>query len=151
MERQAVRGILTDPLRVAIATEDGENSDVHFGKLSRLQIYEYDPRTAQFEYAEVRKIAPEAEGSYAPGEGRGCADPVFMDAVIRTLSDCEYLLLEKIGPRPARVLLREGINILEKGGKVNESLLQLSSFVTEKRKAASERFTGLSQNDDLEE
>ena len=146
-----MRGILTDPLRVAIATEDGETSDVHFGKLSRLQVYEYNPQTALFEYVEDRGIAPEQEEAYAPGEGRGCADPVFMDAVIRALSDCEYLLLEKIGPRPARVLLREGINILEKGGKVTESLLQLSSFVTDKRKAASERASGISQDDDLEE
>ncbi len=173
MERPNVKESHTKPLRVAIATDDGITSNVRFGELTKLYIYEYDESLERFEYVQTRSapnvhtsskaitniydtehevfIRPANDhevntgcvtggaGGCSGGNGKGCHDDEYMTELVNTLKDCSYLLVRKIGPRPSRILLREGISTLEKGGEIDESLLKLSSYVTKKKRAMTKR------------
>ena len=150
-----MNGTPYQPLRVAAATENGITSDVRFRDLKILYIYEYDEAKECFVFLEERcapdtenksgKEAPEEAKSRAAGNdchtggcgsgnGNGCEDEEYMKALSGTLHDCSYLLLEKIGPRPSRILLREGISVLERGGEIDGSLLLLSKYVSVRRR-----------------
>ncbi len=151
MVRPNVRGLHMAQVRIAIATEDGITSNVRLKDLRTLYVYEYDPEKTEFVFVEKREtgnsnndtsvidLSPagtdtESHGGCGHGTGTRCQDDTFLKDLISKLADCEYLLLEKIGPRPARTLLREGIQTLEKGGDINESLLQLSAYVTKRNR-----------------
>lgn len=145
MEKQSVKETHTEPLRLAVATEDGVTSDVRFKDLHIVNIYEYDPEKEEFIFMEQRTVDNKTfqdsdtsvtnSSGCGNGTGNGCHDESYIKDIIKVIGDCEYLLLGKIGPRASRTLLREGISVLEKGGKVNESLLQLSSYVTKRNRA----------------
>ena len=129
-------------VRIAIASHDGLTSDVKFGEISKLYIYEFDDVLNRFCEVDVRYIVDQSEfpdscdgnaGCNGQGNGAGCQDESHIISIARLISDCEYLLLQKTGMKPARVLLREGISVLEKGGNIDESLLSLSSYVANKQ------------------
>lgn len=116
-----------------------------FGEIDRLYIYEFDETDKSFTALETRSVPgysgirymsvdKEHTGCNGTGDGTGCRDEAYIISVARLISDCEYLLLQKIGMKPARVLLREGISVLEKGGNIDESLLSLSLYVAKNRR-----------------
>ncbi len=130
---------LQRPLRIAVGTDDGITSDVRFGELSRIDVYEFLKPEQRFLYKETRYATadrgiPEEEGDKAheckAGNGKRCQDESSLSALAGLIRDCEYLLVQKVGVKASRVLLREGISVLEKGGNIHESLLLLSSYVT---------------------
>jgi len=85
--------------RVAVATKGGGTVNEHFGHAREFQVYEASPSGARF--LSHRKV-----GSYCQG-GEGEED--VLDAVLRALSDCQAVLVARVGHCPKGRLAAAGI------------------------------------------
>jgi len=88
-----------ETVRVAIATKGGGLVNQHFGHAREFFIYEVDGDRATLR--EIREVTPYCHG---PEDGPG-----DLDAIIRALSDCEAVLVTKIGAGPDDRLREAGI------------------------------------------
>jgi len=135
-----VREVQQRPLSVAVGTDNGITSDVRFSELRRIDIYRYDEESNSFVFFEQRDIRgsyreKECDKKCEPGSGRKCLDEGFLKELAELIGDCEYLILETIGVKASRVMLRNGISVLEKGGEIYESLLLLSLYLSKRKRA----------------
>ncbi|MGC9528005.1 MAG: NifB/NifX family molybdenum-iron cluster-binding protein [Limnospira sp.] len=88
-----------ETVRVAIATKGGGLVNQHFGHAREFFIYEVNGEQATLR--EIREVSPYCHGPEdAPGD---------LNTIIRTLSDCEALLVAKIGIGPDDRLREAGI------------------------------------------
>ena len=105
--------------RAAVTTSDGAHVDLHFGQATRFFI-----------------IDVEEDGSYTPVEWRdaperhrdaeGCHG--WFDEVAKLIPDVDYVLTEKIGPKPHRSLSAAGITPLEAPEDLDEALAGLAKY-----------------------
>lgn len=115
-------------IKIAIASSDGRQIDLHFGKAELFRIYELG-EDHKFREVEVRTVAP------------GCVDcGNHQDARIRNvvehLSDCRSVVASKIG-REARVALETaGINAFDQQFSVAAVLTPLERFYGRQAKLA---------------
>lgn len=126
-----------DCTRVAVATEDGIVCNFHFGEIEQVSVYGISPDGEVF-FIE-RRAFPGKE-SFGKTEGCGChgGNQEYLAEVCKSLAGCRYLLVEKAGTAPARILLRNGIEILEQRGNVNELLSTLCRYINRKKKGRTE-------------
>ncbi len=104
---------------VAAASSDGIVVNRHFGKADRFFIYEVsDEKT---ELIEVRQTEPVCEN--------GNHDEERLEATADLLSDCNYLIVSKIGNGAANVVTAKGIEPYEIPGIITESIEQLIKFI----------------------
>lgn len=113
--------------RVAVAFSNENVSDVRFGKIEKVQIYDLSSEGI-FE-KEIRAIPHKYDNHIDCQNGCHGKDDVFINNVGELLSDCKYLVIEEIGGYPSRILLRHGIQTLEQGGDVNIILEKLNRFL----------------------
>ena len=83
-------------LRVAVASEEGNRIDQHFGHAEIFQIY--DVRADGAELRETRAVADHAQG-----------EEDTRQTICRMLADCKVLLVAKIGATPQEQLAALGI------------------------------------------
>lgn len=88
-----------ETIRVAIATKGGGIVNQHFGHAREFFIYDVDGEQATLQ--EIRTIAQYCHG---PDDGPG-----DLNDIIRILSDCEAVLVAKIGVGPDDRLRQAGI------------------------------------------
>jgi len=98
--------------RIALATTDRLTIYQHFGRTSAFHIVDVGDET--YDFVEVRKT-PRACGN--PGGGHN--EDVF-DEVLALLSDCEGIVVGKIGPGAAEYLLRREMRVFEAPGTVDK-------------------------------
>ena len=48
-------------MRIAVASTNGENVDLHFGKARSLYVYEYDEESDEFKFIDQRNVEIEAD------------------------------------------------------------------------------------------
>jgi predicted Fe-Mo cluster-binding NifX family protein len=89
--------------RVAVGSRDGLLVHQHFGRATHFQIYEIDG--GEFKHIGVRENCPSC------GSGDESADPHAR--VVDLLSDCQAVLVARIGPCAAAALHARGIKCWE--------------------------------------
>ncbi|MDR3238625.1 MAG: diguanylate cyclase [Clostridiales bacterium] len=99
--------------RVALASADGNEVDLHFGRAESYLIADVgDDRINTIETRNV--ISPFRRG-------RGHSEEGF-DSVLCKLSDCEAIVVAKIGHGAAQYVMRKGIRVFSAPGKVSDVL-----------------------------
>jgi predicted Fe-Mo cluster-binding NifX family protein len=98
--------------RIAVATEDGLTIHQHFGRAEGFQIV--DIEDGVYKFVEKRSV----ESSCRQG---GHSTESF-DAVLKILSDCEAVVVGKIGPGAGDYLIDRGMRVFEGSGIVDDVL-----------------------------
>ncbi|MCM1176075.1 MAG: hypothetical protein NC341_13665 [Blautia sp.] len=111
---------------VAAASADGVSIDSHFGHAKVYQMIAVDETNGQWEI--VRTVHLDWDHLIL-GEEQGCCghNEEVVAYVAEQLKECRYVLVEKIGPRPQKLMKRHGLDCLETTediGAVIEKLME---------------------------
>lgn len=90
--------------RVAAATSDGISVNEHFGRASFFRIYDLDD--SGYRYVETRDAVAACQHKRTHSE-------TDFDRVIALLSDCDALLVQKIGEGAAAYLISKNVRVFE--------------------------------------
>jgi predicted Fe-Mo cluster-binding NifX family protein len=100
---------------IAVASTDGKIVNQHFGHADQFHIVSLDK--SGYEFIETREVRP------------ACSDfqheDHSFDAVWEVISDCETVLVSKIGKPAAAYLIFKGIRVFEASGLISEILEQI--------------------------
>jgi nitrogen fixation protein NifB len=96
---------------VAVASSTGKTVDMHLGHVREFRIYGRDQGM-------VGLIGTRP----APTPGGGS---IRWEGVAEVLSDCAYLLVASVGPKPLEVLTAKGLTVIEAEGFVLSLVRQL--------------------------
>ncbi len=106
--------------RAAVASSDGIVVNRHFGKADRFLIYDvYEDDS--MELWQERLLNPVCSG--------GSHDEEQLEKNIFELSDCNYVIVSRIGPGAADALSLKGIEAFELPGIIEESISRLSGYI----------------------
>lgn len=105
--------------RIGIASSDARVVNQHFGRASEFYIVDVDEENGIY-YVETRRVSPVCEG--------GTHDEYQLRKNAELLSDCEYLLVSRIGQGAANVLEQQGIAVFELPGFIEESVKKLLAY-----------------------
>ena len=106
-------------IRIAVASSDGIVVNEHFGRAQKFYIYDSDE--SELKLVEIRNVTPVCE--------LGNHDDDRLKENAKTLSDCQYLLVSKIGQGALRVLESLGVESFEIPGIIQESIEQLIKYI----------------------
>lgn len=111
-------GDLPGSIRVAVASNSGENLDGHFGSCERFLIYQVSPTTVKLVAVRSALDADDAEDRNA--------------ARAAVINDCQILFIQSIGGPAAAKVVRAGVHPLKKpaGGPARQILSELQSRLT---------------------
>ncbi|MDR0851941.1 MAG: dinitrogenase iron-molybdenum cofactor biosynthesis protein [Clostridiales Family XIII bacterium] len=104
--------------RLALATTDRLTIYKHFGQADEFQIVDIDAEGG-YTFIESRKVVPACSRGEHSEDG--------FDAVLDLLSDCEALIVGKIGPGAAEYVTTRGIRVFQGAGTVEKILSTLIS------------------------
>ncbi|WP_029320230.1 NifB/NifX family molybdenum-iron cluster-binding protein [Butyrivibrio sp. AE3004] len=121
-----------EKFKVAVATSDGINVDSHFGHVTEFTIYDVDVNSGEGEPAESREI------SVAGCSDGSCGEVGTFDRIAERLSDVEYVLAAKIGPRAVMALGRANIIAIDAVIPIDKALSKLKDY-RDKKKQKEER------------
>ncbi len=107
--------------KIAIASSDGKLVNQHFGKADTFHIIEADSENRTFTYLEERKIKPVCMG--------GEHDDNRLAQSAERFSDCQYILVSRIGIRAQAALQQKGIDAYELPGIISDSVDKLLSYI----------------------
>ena len=110
---------MAEMIRIAAASDDGENVNRHFGKAAVFYIYEVSD-DENIEEVGVRELDPVC--------AFGMHDPDRLLEKTGYLKDCDYVIAEKIGPGAMNALEQNGIEGYELPGQIRESILRLLRY-----------------------
>ena len=128
--------------RIAVATSDGVNVDLHFGATNSFVIYEVEG--LDFKKAEVR-VVPDSDVNTSQdcGSGSGCGSGNGCDKgcgdrdgchggenspAVEILSDCRCVVCTKIGRSILRQFERRAISTFDITMPVNEALSKIVEY-----------------------
>ena len=121
--------------RVAITSSNGECIDQHFGSTKGFYILQIE-ETGEWEIIELRKIEENKIETMALEQGKtgACSghNVVFIDYVGNLLSDCTYILTNKIGMKPYKALLENNINALEAPQNLSVAIEKVNRYYLKK-------------------
>lgn len=100
-------------LKIAVATSDGVNIDVHFGQAKSFHLFEV-AEDGTYHLIEHRRLTSREPGDPIPLHA--------VDATIEQLSDVDVVLSNRIGPGPTHSLEAEGIRTSALSGPVDKAL-----------------------------
>ncbi len=98
--------------RIAIASSDGKNIDLHFARATSFYIYELDNKT--FKFIEIRK--PSVAGSHDESE---------FARTLRLIEDCSTIIVSRIGRGALGFIQAKGIRIFEASYPIDAVLKKL--------------------------
>jgi predicted Fe-Mo cluster-binding NifX family protein len=101
--------------RAAFASSDGKNVDLHFGKCDRFTIAGID-EAGNWRVLEERPTFALCEA--------GDSDE-SMDAAVKALADCGFVVASRIGRWPYAALYAKGIESVEFRGTIEEAVRKL--------------------------
>lgn len=131
-------------IKVAIATSDGLNIDLHFGQAKSFLLYEF--KNGKFELSEKREVpvddsavvalqGPQIETTFAcPGGGGGCggsgggAASGPLAPAVELLLDCRAVVAAQIGQGMRRQLERNAISVFDIEIPVEDALKKLAAY-----------------------
>ena len=106
--------------KIALASKNGVDVDEHFGRAAFFRIYELSENGYSF---------LESRDAVAACQHARTHSKTDFDTVIDLLSDCDALLVEKIGEGAAVYLISKGVRVFEVSGNINEVL---NKFIADK-------------------
>jgi predicted Fe-Mo cluster-binding NifX family protein len=122
--------------KIAIATDDGVNINLHFGTTNSFEILSFTDE-GEFLYTDVRKIdfdgvAQSEISSCGEKIGGGCCcgggiSPK-LSRTAKYLSDCEFLLAATIGQGADQALAREGITGFQISGNIFDAADKINAY-----------------------
>ena len=104
--------------RIAIATSDGFTVNEHFGHAKFFRVY--DLSEEGYEHIEVRDAVAACQHSLGH-------DTTRFDKIIELLSDCDAVLVQKIGEGAAAYLIEKGVRVFEVSGSIDAVLKRFIS------------------------
>ncbi len=114
---------------IAVTTSDGQHVDLHFGHASRFLIIEVVEETGTWIDRGFRSLSEEeAPSDDETGEGSPQHDLVRFERIASLLEGTSYLLTQRIGPKPHRILLQRGISALETPFELDRSIALLNAY-----------------------
>ncbi len=106
--------------RLAVATSDGFTVNEHFGHAKFFRVYDINQSGSDF--IEVRDAV-------AACQHRLGHDTTRFDKIIELLSDCDALLVQKIGEGAAAYLIAKNVRVFEASGSIDAVL---EKFIADK-------------------
>ena len=99
--------------KIAIATTGGLTVDEHFGHAKFFRVYETGD--TDYTFLEVRDAVATCQHSLGH-------DTTRFDKIIELLSDCDAVLVQKIGEGAAAYLISKGVRVFEVSGSIDAVL-----------------------------
>ena len=124
--------------KIAVATSDGVNVDLHFGSTEVFQIHQADGE--QFEFLESRRVIDSANAqktgcNCGEGGGNGCGNGGGNSCgggekseAVELLSDCRAIVCAKIGRNILKQLELRAISTFDVSIPVNEALEKIVNY-----------------------
>ncbi len=106
--------------KVAAATSDGFEINEHFGHAKFFRVYELGE--SDYTFLEVRDAVAACQHSLGH-------DTTRFDKIIELLSDCDALLVQKIGEGAAAYLIQKNVRVFEVSGSIDAVL---KKFIADK-------------------
>ena len=100
---------------VAVASRDGRNVDLHFGRADRFRIYRVTESSTEF--LEERLNAPACSA--------GDHDDDLLEQSARLIADCKAVIAAQIGPGAIDTLLYHRIRAFPLTGTIDEAIVTL--------------------------
>jgi nitrogen fixation protein NifX len=98
------------PIKIAIASSDGKNINMHLGSSSHFLIFQKDGNKVKFIELREKVKKPLKEHS-----------DKWMQA-LEILSDVKIVICSKVGPEPRQELEKRGIKTIESEESINDAL-----------------------------
>jgi predicted Fe-Mo cluster-binding NifX family protein len=132
--------------KVALSSSNGKETDLHFGNTEIFYILSVDEQSGAWELSEQRPVpqGTGCRGSVPEGNSDGCLghNDERLNAVIRLLNDCSYVLTARIGRKPHMFLKRAGITALEAPVDIAEAISKLTVYHRRYSRVNQERHSG---------
>lgn len=106
--------------KIALTSKNGVDVDEHFGRATFFRIYELSENSYSF---------LESRDAVAACQHARTHSKTDFDTVIDLLSDCDALLVKKIGEGAASYLIAKGVRVFEVSGSIDAVL---NKFITDK-------------------
>ncbi len=106
--------------KVAVATSDGFEVNEHFGHAKFFRVYELGE--SDYTFLDVRDAVAVCQHSLGHNTTR-------FDKIIELLSDCDALLVQKIGGGAAAYLIQKNVRVFEVSGSIDAVL---KKFIADK-------------------
>ena len=110
--------------KVAVATNDGVNVNVHFGHAAAFDIYEVDDVSGKFEKVEVRIKPEHCDGSCGERE----VEHSSMFAAAKNLADLDYVLCAQLGPQAIQSLARFNVRAFDIALPIAEAIAKINIY-----------------------
>ncbi len=105
--------------KVALASSDGINVNVHYGRAEEFFIYAVDDAEG-YDFIESRKVTPVCmDGSHIKP---------LMEQSTAQFADCRYVCASRIGNGAASSLASHGITAMELPGTVEEAIYKIWKY-----------------------
>ena len=115
--------------KVAVATNDGVNVNVHFGHAAAFDIYEVDEASGKYEKVEVRLKPEHCDGSCRDGTcGQREVQHSSMYAAAKNLADLDYVLCEQLGPQAIQSLARFNVRAFDIALPISEAIAKINIY-----------------------
>ncbi|MDR2544322.1 MAG: FeMo cofactor biosynthesis protein [Methanobrevibacter sp.] len=95
-------------MKIAIASSDGENVDLHFGKANSIYIYDFDGEKT--EYVEHRNVNIDADEKHQ------------WTKVLETISDCDVIISVQSGFKSRFGIEKAGLKNVDDEGSIEDVL-----------------------------
>ncbi len=115
--------------KVAVATNDGVNVNVHFGHAAAFDIYEVDEASGKYEKVEVRLKPEHCDGSCGDGTcGQREVQHSSMYAAAKNLADLDYVLCEQLGPQAIQSLARFNVRAFDIALPISDAIAKINIY-----------------------
>ncbi len=104
-------------MRIAIASSNGEDLNLHFGKASSLYVYEYNEESDETKFIEHRTVEIDADTKHQNPK------------IIKAIGDCEVAICQQFGPKAAIYAEDAGLKLIKDEGTVEEVLKNYTEHV----------------------
>ncbi len=108
-------------VRIAVASTDGKLVNQHFGRADKFYILDTDEEIASYKLVEERQIQPVCFN--------GDHDQSQMKESVWELSDCQYVIVSRVGMRARNELETCGIYVYEIPGIIEKSVNKLIQYI----------------------
>ena len=118
--------------KIAVASSDGKNVDLHLGSSPFLKVYTAEGLS--FQFLEDRKVDVSSEaaggcqgGCCSGGNGGGCSGGGNPQSV-EIVADCRAVVAAKVGKNARRLLELKAISVFDIEIPVEEALSKITSY-----------------------
>ena len=118
--------------KIAVASSDGKNVDLHLGSSPFLKVYTAEGLSFQFLEDRKADVSSEAEGrcqgsGCSGGNGGGCSGGGNPQSV-EIVADCCAVVAAKVGKNARRLLELKAISVFDIEIPVEEALSKITSY-----------------------